>query len=110
MPHKNVAEGLAILFEEKVIGFDTILEVTQSLSKKGATRIEIMDFFYLFTRNYATRLTDEQLDIVGDVNIHLSGQQCRIDQIIRLPGDPEGTHELASFVREQVKNWAPPER
>lgn len=105
---EEAASGLLILLRAEVVGFETLVEVAQKLSAHGVSRTQIMELYYGIMRDHANELEEPVIDMIGDVNIHLSGQQCPINQIIRLTGDPEDPLELYESVRQQMSDWRPP--
>ncbi len=104
----RIEKALLALFDAEAIGPDTLVDVAQRLSKTGVSRVAIMDFYFHIMSRQGSKLSQEQLDMLGDVNLHLSGQQCPIDQVIRLEGDPVDPLDLYDRVREQMKGWVPP--
>jgi hypothetical protein len=97
MNENNIRQAIVLLTKEGVLTWNSLEAIIYEMSRQGWGRARIVDLCSSIMKDSAWELNEEELDFLGDFTLHLIGQ-CNADQIIRLAGDPEDVHELASLV------------
>lgn len=106
MNEATVANALFELFRAGIRNASLLDGITLGLHRAGKSRLEIMDFFWRFQVDYP--LEDEEgLEIADYCSSVLMGDGPA-RSILRLPGDPEDSDELATKVRREARLWKRP--
>lgn len=103
----SALKALADLFRAGLWHWDIFTGVAQAMSVAGKQRLDIVNFFWRLMNASPPVLDEDQLSAVDDFTGALLGQ-CRLDQIIRLHGDPEDLQALSELVAADAARWKPP--
>jgi hypothetical protein len=102
-----VGSALISLFRAGVWHWGVLVGVAAAMSHAGKSRLAIVDFFWRLMNASPPVLNEEELDFIDDFVNCLLGR-CRLEQIIRLHGDPEAWEELGRLVDTEAATWKPP--
>jgi hypothetical protein len=102
-----VGSALISLFRSGIWHWNILVGIAAAMSHAGKSRLAIVNFFWHLMNASPSVLTDEELDFIDDFVNCLLGR-CRLEHIVRLPGDPEALEELGRCVEAEAATWKPP--
>jgi hypothetical protein len=103
----SAQNALADLVRSGVWHWNILTGVAQAMSVAGKLRLDIVDFFWQLLNASPAVLDEEQLNTLDDFIRALLGD-CRLDQLVRLQGDPEDPQALSELVVAAAARWRPP--
>jgi hypothetical protein len=104
---REVQNALVTLMRAELVNWSVLEQMTLCLSRRGLGRPQIVDFFWIVMARYKDVLSSQDLDMLGDFNLHLVGQ-CNPRDTIRLVNDPDDLDALARTVSAAMRGWTPP--
>lgn len=101
-----IVVALLSLMREGVWTYGVLKEVAYALSRRGLSRVEIMDVCYDVQLATDESTNEAELDTMLEFTFDLLGQGHPLD-IVRLHGDPETPEELGRVSAEAQRAWWP---